>query len=438
MQEAKSVAAISARQEILMTTSTPLPQSSPAGQQLWEVQERTSSTICRRSTPRRSVGTHVWERIGVSLLWISAQLSPVLTQSIAFEGAQPNVDKGLPAISEDTTCADWAAWIPRRPEPAVVMQVVSEGYIPIQQNFIRLMEMNSSLDRHNLFLMCLDHASETFFEERMGIRCVPISALHLRAHKHIWRLRVHVLSCLVRVGRVDVIMSDADALWIKDPINELFHTRGSGSDEDGSSRGGDHNGRMLSAVHQFGGSGGWLDVRDSDVVASRGSYPRNLGKEWGSTMCMGFILLRARNVVGMATFLRVVEDLVMETGDDQVSVNKAAVKLGIVWSEDSDMRYGQSTRYGIGKMPADSIAATIAAGFGGNSSGGLGLATVDRHEEVRPLTVTLLPQNMYTRLCDLTPVSNRTVVAHCHAAKVASVKTSWMESLDLWSTDVEP
>lgn len=68
-------------------------------------------------------------------------------------------------------------------------QVVSKDYIPIERNFIRLMERNSSFNRHNLYLMCMDDASKVFFEKQMGVRCVPMSALHLPRHEEIWKLR---------------------------------------------------------------------------------------------------------------------------------------------------------------------------------------------------------------------------------------------------------
>ncbi|CAM9369289.1 unnamed protein product [Hapterophycus canaliculatus] len=321
---------------------------------------------------------------------MSAELSAVLTEPGA---ADAKVDVGdLPSITEDATCADWAAWIPRRSDPAVVMQqVVSEDYIPIQRNFIRLMERNSSFNRHNLYLICVDHASQSFFEKHMGVRCVPMSALHLPTHEEIWKLRVRVLSCLV-AGGVDVIMSDADALWLNDPARELFYGKA------------------------------WGGVGDSDVVASRGAFPFELGEAWGTTMCMGFILFRAKNAAEMAAFLRVVEDLVLKTEDDQVSLNQAAAQLGIVWDVGGDMRYEQSTGYGMGVIPAASIAAT--------DGGGEGL----------PVTVTLLPHSTYTRRCEQTPVSSaRTVVAHCFfPEKLASVKTSWMEKLNLWSVNADP
>lgn len=70
-----------------------------------------------------------------------------------------------------------------------IQQVVSKEYIPIQRNFIRLMERNSSFNRHNLYLMCMDDVSKAFFEKKMGVRCVPMSALDFPTHEDIWKLR---------------------------------------------------------------------------------------------------------------------------------------------------------------------------------------------------------------------------------------------------------
>lgn len=69
------------------------------------------------------------------------------------------------------------------------MQVVSKDYIDVTRNFIRLMERNSALTRHHLFLMCMDDESLVFFEGAMGIRCVPMSAFDLPTHQDIWKLR---------------------------------------------------------------------------------------------------------------------------------------------------------------------------------------------------------------------------------------------------------
>lgn len=54
------------------------------------------------------------------VVFVSAELPVALT-----ELAAPEIhDLGtLPAITKDATCVDWAAWIPPRSKPAVVMQV---------------------------------------------------------------------------------------------------------------------------------------------------------------------------------------------------------------------------------------------------------------------------------------------------------------------------
>lgn len=111
------------------------------------------------------------------------------------------------------------------------------------------------------------------------------------------------------VGRVNVIMSDADALWLGDPTEDLFGGAPSllpGGD------GGGHRGDR---------------IRDSDVVASRATYPYDLREAWGSTICMGFVLLRTKNTLAMKAFLDVMEGLVLETEDDQVYREKTKSRI---------------------------------------------------------------------------------------------------------------
>ncbi|CAM9348402.1 unnamed protein product [Ectocarpus sp. 12 AP-2014] len=177
----------------------------------------------------------------------------------------------------------------------------------------------------------------------------------------------------------DVIMSDADALWLADPMED-FSLPG---------------------------------VVDSSIVASRGRFPTDVGQVWGATMCMGFIFFRATaSRVAMREFVTVMNALVLERKDDQIAVNIAARDLGIVWKQkDSDMRYEESTGFGVGYI--DSLS--------------------DEHN--RPFTVTLLPHSVYTRICASTPVSNTTVVAHCRSSKTPEGKISWMHSMDLWVVD---
>ncbi|CAN0406316.1 unnamed protein product [Ectocarpus sp. 12 AP-2014] len=148
------------------------------------------------------------------------------------------------------------------------------------------MELKTSFTRNHLYLLCLDDDSVRFFESSMGIRCLPLSGLNISFHGDIWVLRVRVLSCLAEAG-YDVIMSDADALWLADPMKD-FSLPG---------------------------------VIDSSIVASRGKYPTAVGNLWGSTMCMGFILFRATaNRAAMGEFVAAMNTLVLKRKDDQIAV----------------------------------------------------------------------------------------------------------------------
>lgn len=274
------------------------------------------------------------------------------------------------SISDNATCGEWASWVPPRADPALVMQVVSEEYVDLERNFIRLMELNSAFTRHHLYLMCMGDVSVRIFAS-LGIRCVPLRALSFNTVHDLWKTRVRAVSCLVMEG-YHVIMSDADALWLGDPM-DYFNLP---------------------------------DVRSSSVVASRGRIPVHLSDMWGTTMCLGFILFRATGP-GMNMLQRSMEEYVVTIGDDQIATNKALQDLGVVWDEDSDMRLFNST--------------------------GLGKGTVDRlRGDDGPFVVSLLPHSAFTRRCDSTPISNATVVAHCHSRKRVGSRVSWMQEANLW------
>ena len=272
------------------------------------------------------------------------------------------------------TCEEWVSWVPPRTYPALVMQAVSEKYVNVEQNFMRLMELNSVFKRHHLYLMCMDDASVRIFAT-LGIRCVPLDSLQFDSIHDLWKTRIRALSCLVTEG-YDVIMSDADALWLRDPM-DYFNLP---------------------------------EVRNSSVVASRGNHPRSISNRWGASMCLGFILFRATGP-GMVTLQKYIETLVLQITDDQIATNKAVNRFGITWDEDSDMRFANST--------------------------GLGRGTIDNlfDDDDEPLVITLLPHSAFTRLCASNQISNETVVAHCHSIKRVGRRVSWMQEANLGLLD---
>lgn len=220
------------------------------------------------------------------------------------------------SVFGDSQCDKWISWVPPVVYPAIVLQFVSEHYVDLEKNFIRLMEMNSDITRNNLLLMCMENSIVPVFES-FGIRCVPIEDLGISSHGDLWVYRVKVLSCLVSNG-YNVIMSDSDALWLGDPMEYINSP----------------------------------EVIGSSIVASRGYFPRRYSDLWGSSICMGFAFFKS-NSLGMSKFMELFSEIVTKRSDDQVAVNEAIHSMNIVWDNDSDMRYVQSKGLGKGSMYND-------------------------------------------------------------------------------------
>lgn len=251
-------------------------------------------------------------------------------------------------IHQGSTCSDIVSWLHPGATGPMVVQEVTNNYVMIEKNFIAAMTDNSRLTKENLFLLCLDEGSKVAMEG-ISVRGVLVNDVH-SGHGR-WRLRVHVMACLVEYG-LDVIVSDSDAVWLGDPIPDML-------------------------------------AIEADVYASRAPWPEQYADPvHGNTACMGFIMFKA-GTEGVHKFLGVVEEYVQDIGDDQIGVNKAISTLGPVYDYDeakSDMRLYNST--GVGKA--------VLTGVPGN------------------LTLALLPHNKYTRHCEITAIGNQTIVAHCH------------------------
>ena len=82
------------------------------------------------------------------------------------------------------------------------------------------MEANSRFTRDNIYLLCLDEESEQEIAD-MGFRCVPVVNKRNYKINFVWKLRIEDLSCLLEACH-NVILSDSDALWLKDPEEDLW------------------------------------------------------------------------------------------------------------------------------------------------------------------------------------------------------------------------
>ncbi len=110
----------------------------------------------------------------------------------------------------------------------------------------------------------------------------------------LWIHRVEVIKEFIEKG-YDVIHSDADAVWIEDPMNEFNNM-------------------------------------ESDLIFSQGTFwPLNIHKKWGFVLCCGLFMIKSNKET--KAFLSKWLEKVKLDKDDQVSLNTLLYENEIVWNE---------------------------------------------------------------------------------------------------------
>ena len=145
---------------------------------------------------------------------------------------------------------------------------------------------------NNFAVMALD---DKIFEI-LKARKVPTYRVHVKPDfSDIWVRRMEVISGLLKAG-VNVLHSDLDAIWLKDP-RALFQ-----------------------------------DL-PYDIIASQGTYwPRPVHAQWGFVLCCGLIYYRSSNRVIDFTS-RMMEDFARSAKpDDQVTLNMLLAEDGVEWT----------------------------------------------------------------------------------------------------------
>lgn len=110
---------------IEMSNRTPLPRSLSSAGPAQHGRFEAFCTGAKGSIPSRLARAGCcFATLGALLLLISAERPAVVTtEPSAAVQVHSRVNAVPPKITQDATCEDWAAWIPRRTDPAVVMQV---------------------------------------------------------------------------------------------------------------------------------------------------------------------------------------------------------------------------------------------------------------------------------------------------------------------------
>jgi hypothetical protein len=144
----------------------------------------------------------------------------------------------------------------------------------------------------NYLIIALDSRLHAFLGER-GVPCV-LSQLHgdLRT---LWIRRIEIFAALCTAG-VDFVHSDVDAVWMRDPRSFLYQPA-------------------------------------EDLVISQGTiWPPDVHSQFGFVVCCG--LFRLSSTPQTQQLLADLAAHVIDTGDDQVSLNRMLAGRAVKWEFD--------------------------------------------------------------------------------------------------------
>lgn len=152
-----------------------------------------------------------------------------------------------------------------------VVTFVDAGLADVFLNWLLFYNEACAGNLSRLEVMCLDFRAQSVLE-LTGLRCSPKSIeLEVSLRKGngkqtlggLWLKRMEILSSYISQG-IDVILSDSDAIWLKDPLP------------------------TLSTYSQ-----------DSEIVSSRAWWPWPQFHEWGSCLCMGYIYVKSNSIFSL-------------------------------------------------------------------------------------------------------------------------------------------
>ncbi|KAJ1405425.1 nucleotide-diphospho-sugar transferase-domain-containing protein [Ochromonadaceae sp. CCMP2298] len=254
--------------------------------------------------------------------------------------------------------------------PVRVVVAITDGYLPVFVNWL-LHFRNICPSLSSLYIICLDPKVEKMLPT-IGLACATVH--HGTKEHSVWTntmiRRVKMPHHLLQEG-YDVLFSDIDAYWIRNPFPTLQQT-------------------------------------SSEIQASRGSFPENIGKKLGATLCMGFVYIRGSEHTARLWAEVIREMTKSNTPDDQRDMNNVFMRLGLHYP---------------GPMPTYASSTTLDTG------------SFVHHNHT--FSVTLLPHSTFPRICDpygadRDAIANHAIIAHCMYAKVGEAKERGAEATGLW------
>ena len=280
------------------------------------------------------------------------------------------------------------------PPRVKIVVALSSSYMSVLQNWLKFYEklLCSSPSPANastllaspvlppysssLYFICFDDESQTSLFD-LGYACSYIpnksssSSSNPRKHK-VWLIRIQVISTLLKEGH-HVLITDSDALWLRNPFNDLDR----------------------------------YQHKPIDIIASRGPHPFEITRRLGSSLCMGFIYIK--NTEGTKVLLhdlykRMLDIKGSHVPDDQRDLNMMLYNNGLRYADKTIVNSNITSR---GK-----------------------LVYLGNHE----INIVLLPQYSHRRLCKgvSTNVILQATIVHCMAPKSSDSKREEVTKHGLW------
>lgn len=243
----------------------------------------------------------------------------------------------------------------------VILIFSNNAYLPILENWRAAMDR---LGIGNILYVALDEPTYHHLIDR-GLVCYLLPCEDDLAA--LWRKRVTLFDEILQRG-YNLIHSDADAVWLKDPRARYFFRS------------------------------------DADMVFSQGTqWPTECWQSWQFILCCGLFFLRATDAV--QDFMRSWKEHVADCGDDQVSFNLLMLARSVTWEINKPYRI--PTPFGV------DITCSRQTIYG----------------QADKLCVEVLPQHLFQRVHFPTEDA---YVKHCLSGQTAQTTRQGLEETGCW------
>ena len=246
----------------------------------------------------------------------------------------------------------------------LVIAFSDSGYLPLLQLWLQRL---GRLGVSRVKVFCLDAVTSDWCASQ------GVAAAQIRWSgdlRDLWVQRIGVFSELLARGE-GFVHSDIDAIWVRNPLEV-----------------------------------GSAPSSAEDLIFSQGTvWPPDVHDRWGFVLCCGWFWAKA--TAAARDFFQALEADVRQTGDDQISVNRLLIKLGVGWSHSRRGEYQLSFRDRVVQCWSHPVRAAAGA---------------------TPLSVTLLPHREFQRLPES---SDHAVVKHYLTPKNCPQKLSALRAYGL-------